>query len=338
MQFTFGFYPLDAVSANPANGLLAYATEALSDENAVVVFDDRFVSPPALSQVYTLPAGTRLGLFMIPNNTIDAFRANPSLFYLDPAGIGPDELGRLRTPLFSRAVANPGGLDQMLLFASNGVTMGAFEEIARASGFSQLRFSTLVYQIEVARDTVTQPDIVQPPVINPAGVRPTSIASGFFSNPDFPDIAITDAGSNTVLFYRNLGDSFGVPRGGGWQGFDQPDPLDAGVDPVNVNADDIDNDCRRDLLVAQQGGNELILIRGSGGGSFTQPHRARRFGQDDVQPGTSTTPRTSRARGVFRDLVFISTANGVIGYLEGIFDDYLAPSSSRSAARRRKRR
>lgn len=327
LQFTFGFYLLDAVDAQPGDGLQAYATEALSPQNAVVVFDDRFVSPPALSDVYQLPAGTRLGLFMIPNNTIDAFRADPGSFYIDPNGQGPDEFGRLRSPLFSRADANPGSFDQMLLFASNGVTLGAFEEIARATGFSQLRFNTLAYQILVTRDSVTQPDIVEPPVINPAGVRPTAIASGFFSDAEFPDLAIADAGTNSVLFYRNRRDAIGVPLGTGWQGFEEPESLDAGVDPVDVKADDIDNDGMPDLLVAQRGGNDLILLRGAGGGTFNAPQTVPvGFGQDDVQPGDlDNTKGVGRGVGVFRDLVFVSTADAVIGYLEGIPGAYLPP-------------
>lgn len=328
--FSFGFYLLDSVSANPSADRLAHAIEALSAQNATLVFDDREVDPPSVSQEYIFPAGTRLGFFSIPNNQLDAFRADPGSFYEDPNGQGSnDELGRTRSPLFSRASANPGGFDQMLAFAANGATLFAFEDIARTSPFSPMEFNTLVFQVEVLREDIQNPDIVLPPRIDPAGERPTSIASGFFNSDGFPDIAITDAGTNSVLVYRNLGLN-SVPRGlagDDWLGFSTPDSLPAGDDPSDVKAEDIDDDGITDLLVAQRGGGDLVFLRGAGGGSFSPPATIPLgFGQDDVQPGDlDNTKDLGRGVGKFRDLVFASASQGIVGFLEGAVGTYLPP-------------
>jgi len=126
--FTFGYYPLSAVSADPVTDKVTYAMQAISA--GTVIFDDRLVDPVTVSSPFPLPAGTNLGFFLIPNDTVANFLADPQSYYDPPANTD----GNKRAPLFSVSNANPGELDQLLSFAGNGITLFTWEDLTRIPG------------------------------------------------------------------------------------------------------------------------------------------------------------------------------------------------------------
>ena len=140
--FSFGYYkPADGAGLDPITQKEAFATAVLA--NAVEVFDDRDVNPGATTTIM-IPAGIDVGFFIIPNNELQTFNANPSNFF--PSQTANDAL---RSPLFSQSNANPGEFDQMLSFVGNGVTLFTFEDLTRA-GNTDADFTDLAFTVDVA--------------------------------------------------------------------------------------------------------------------------------------------------------------------------------------------
>ena len=153
-RFSFGFFDLAKVSSDPVIQKQAWAMEALSE--ATLVFDDRVDNVGTMS-LYSVDAGRELGFFLIPNNTLGAFQADPGSFYPSQTGYSS-----LRSPLFSQSSANPGEADQMLSFVGNGVTLFTFEDLTR-TGRSDQDFTDLGFSIDMAlQPTVTTTGIPEP--------------------------------------------------------------------------------------------------------------------------------------------------------------------------------
>lgn len=148
-QFNFGFFPLASVAGiDPITQKQDWATAALSA--ATPVFDD-LSQDPVVSSSFTLNAGSELGFFLIPDNTITNFLANPSAFF--PSQTADSAF---RSPLFSVSDANPGEFDQLLSFVSNGITLFTFEDLTRA-GDSDLSFTDLSFTVDAELAPVVQP-------------------------------------------------------------------------------------------------------------------------------------------------------------------------------------
>jgi len=129
-RFSFGVFDRGAVTADPVSDRQNWVMQALGA--STVVFDDRDTDPGATRSL-DFVAGTDLGLFLIPNDTLAAVLEDPTAFY----GVSrPD-------PLFSVSDANPGGFDQLMTFEAGGLTAFAFEDLSRA-GYSDQDFTDLV--------------------------------------------------------------------------------------------------------------------------------------------------------------------------------------------------
>lgn len=139
--FSFGFFDASAVSGiDPVASRQQFVTTAL--DSATLVFDDR-TSNPTDTFTTTIDAGTELGFFIIPNNTLNGFLAGT---------------GSQRAPLFTISDANPGEFDQALSFIGNGNTLFAFEDLTRA-GFSDEDFSDLIFSVDTAL-VIPEPSIM----------------------------------------------------------------------------------------------------------------------------------------------------------------------------------
>lgn len=158
-NFSFGVFDRGEVTADPVSDRQNWALQALGA--ATMVFDDRETNVGATASV-DVAAGTDLGLFLIPNDTLDAVLDNPAAFY---GGNRPD-------PLFSVSDANPGGFDQLMVFEAGGLTTFAFEDLSRA-GSSDEDFTDLVitmtstpfYGDSVAQSAVAATEIAEPPAL-----------------------------------------------------------------------------------------------------------------------------------------------------------------------------
>lgn len=143
-QFSFGVFDRGSVTADPVSDRENWALQALG--TAIMVFDDRESSPGATASI-DVAAGTDLGLFLIPNDTLSAVLETPAAFF---GGSRPD-------PLFSVSDANPGGFDQLMVFQAGGLTTFAFEDLSRA-GYSDEDFTDLVITM-TATPLSVQPEV-----------------------------------------------------------------------------------------------------------------------------------------------------------------------------------
>ncbi len=151
-EFDFGLFKLNGLTTDPAiDGIEAFATEALHSSNVVIeIFDDHIHQGGETRTIDTsslLAPDDIIGFFIIPNNTLDAFRANPGLFFDNP-----DDL--YRSPLFSMHMANPGSYDQMLSFNSNehsdpglDLTMFTFEDVSRTLPIGDQDFDDITFTV-----------------------------------------------------------------------------------------------------------------------------------------------------------------------------------------------
>ena len=130
-DFSFGFFDTAAVTANPLIDRQAWGVRALNA--ATEIFDERNIQIGDTAS-FEIAAGTRLGWYLIPDDTLADVLADPGSFFA--VGGRPD-------PLFSVADANPGAYDQMLSFFSGGLHTFAFEDLSR-TGYSDQDFNDLV--------------------------------------------------------------------------------------------------------------------------------------------------------------------------------------------------
>lgn len=162
-NFQFGFYrntpALEAVDLSTDAGRIAYARQALAPGNATLVFDD-LVDDPSAVRTVTANGGDILGFFLIPDDTLARFQADPDLFAVEGVGSATYNIpSPLRWPLFGLAEANPQAQDQLLSFSGISAVTGrptnvfAWEDLARAviPGNPQLsdsQFNDLIFAIE----------------------------------------------------------------------------------------------------------------------------------------------------------------------------------------------
>lgn len=168
-SFSFGFYritaSLNAIDVSTDAGKMQYAQQALS--SATLVFDD-LTDDPGASATISAMGGDVLGFFLIPNNTLANYLADPSAF-------APDGTAGNPAPLFSVSGVNPGDFDQLLSFSGlSGVTgkatnLFAWEDLSRYTG-SDENFDDLVFTVEGVTSA--------PPTAAPAPAALASFAVG----------------------------------------------------------------------------------------------------------------------------------------------------------------
>lgn len=168
-QFSFGFFDINDVMADPLTDKTTWAAEALS--SATLVFDDRTSAPGDTVTISGVSAGDEIGFFLLPDNTLAE--------YLSPSWIGSGNL----EPLFSVANANPGEYDQMMSFIGNGVTLFTFEDLSR-NGASDEDFTDLAFTInvEVGEGAIPTQQIAAPPVLSLLAVGAAAISGGLVRN------------------------------------------------------------------------------------------------------------------------------------------------------------
>jgi hypothetical protein len=94
-----------------------------------------------------------------------------------------------------------------------------------------------------------------------AGVRPISIAAGDFDNDTRLDIVVANYGSENVGIFRGYGN--------GMFSNQTTYSTGAGSYPYSVATGDFDNDGTIDIVVANQGTNNLGIFLGNGNGAFS---------------------------------------------------------------------
>jgi hypothetical protein len=137
-------------------------------------------------------------------------------------------------------------------------------------------------------------------------------------NATLPDAVVVSSGSNAVTVYRTLGIRDGVLS------FAPPQTVFVGTAPASVTVADLNGDGVPDMVVANQGSNDVSVIFGSygpGGGWVGTPGPRLRSGGDGP---TAVTVRDQDGDGV-PDLVVTNGGSGTITLLRGVgqgfFDD-----------------
>lgn len=155
-HFSFGFFARSAATANPAANPALFAQQGLAA--ASEVFREHGGLSAGDQKSYDLPGGTELVFYLIPDNSLAAFNANPGAFF--PSQTANNSL---RSPLFSLSDANPGGLDQMLSFQQGNSLLLPFEDLTR-TGSSDRDFNDSFFRVEYTTPvTIQQNDPVPEP-------------------------------------------------------------------------------------------------------------------------------------------------------------------------------
>jgi len=144
--FAFGFCPASSVvGIDPVTQTLAFATACMTA--ATQVFDDNVAVVGDMS-THNLPVGETLIFWLIPDNTLAIFLADPTQFFPSQTLDNP-----FRAPLFSVDVANPGEFDQLLSFVGGGKTLFTWEDLTRSDivppGASDEDFTDLAFSIDL---------------------------------------------------------------------------------------------------------------------------------------------------------------------------------------------
>ncbi|MEM9080472.1 MAG: DUF4114 domain-containing protein [Verrucomicrobiota bacterium] len=133
MGFTLGVVALDQILTLSPPSLIFREQAA---EDAIIIMDDR-ISNPGDTVTFTPGQhdllGKRVIFFIIPNNVRDVFLRNPWRY--TPRGNGNNTK---RQPLFSIGEANPGRVDQFLIFTDQSKTIMTIEDLCRSDANGEL--------------------------------------------------------------------------------------------------------------------------------------------------------------------------------------------------------
>jgi hypothetical protein len=93
------------------------------------------------------------------------------------------------------------------------------------------------------------------------GSAPVAIAAGLLDADGVPDLAIANSTTNTVTILRGDGLGGFSPMPGS--------PITVGSAPMDVKIGDLNGDTRSDIVVANSGDDNVMILRGNGLGGFT---------------------------------------------------------------------
>ena len=136
-QSSFGFFDVSEVAIDPSVDRLGYVNTALNAPSATQIFHDGNPDNPGASIVIALTPGSEIAFWLIPNESLTFFQANPNSYILNG--------GTLADPLFSVPPANPVGFDNLKSFIGGGITTFEWEDLA---GGGDQDFDDIVFNVE----------------------------------------------------------------------------------------------------------------------------------------------------------------------------------------------
>jgi len=139
------------------------------------------------------------------------------------------------------------------------------------------------------------------PRLNAWGTAPVSTVVGHFTGGTYPDLLVTDSGSNDVALLPGVGQGF-------FNDSKKPTTYPVGTDPVTSFVGNFNG--QTDLLTVNAGSNDLTLISGFEGSHPTTSTIA----SGGVDPDTAFAFASSSG---FEDLVVGNAGDGVLSLFEG---------------------
>src|SRR3989441_5867008 len=130
---------------------------------------------------------------------------------------------------------------------------------------SLLVAATLLFSPTFPNSALGQPVTFAPAATFGVGTHPQSVAVGDFNGDGKPDLAVANAGSDTVSVLLGNGDGT----------FQAARTVAAGSSPISVAVADFNGDGKPDLAVANYGSNTVSVLLGNGDGTF---QTAQNFG------------------------------------------------------------
>jgi len=146
-QSSFGFFDVSEVAIDPSIDRQGYVNAALNALSATQIFHDGNPDNPGASIVIALTPGSEIAFWLIPNESLSFFQANPNSYLINGGG--------LADPLFSVPAANPVGFDNLKSFVGGGITTFEWEDLA---GGGDQDFDDIVFNVEC--ELFEEPELV----------------------------------------------------------------------------------------------------------------------------------------------------------------------------------
>ncbi len=157
-----------------------------------------------------------------------------------------------------------------------------------------------------------------PPVVYPIGPAPFGIATGDLDGDGKPDLVVASVTSDPYPQLPVRGD-VALLRGRGDGTFESPVHLRAGEDPIAVAVADLNGDSRLDLVVANNGSDDMSVFIGRGDGTFN-PERRHPAGY--IPAGIAIGDLNADGR---PDLAVANFGSGDVSALLGVGDGNFGP-------------
>ncbi|MCA9262405.1 MAG: VCBS repeat-containing protein [Planctomycetales bacterium] len=128
-------------------------------------------------------------------------------------------------------------------------------------------------------------------------------ADGRIDVSDWPDLIVANSGANNILVYQGTGEE-ATP-------FASPDAYAAGTNPTDIQLEDLNLDNQPDLVITNQGSNDVSVLLGSPSGQLTPGVRL------DVTPSPEAVSVVWYNEDLFPDLLVTSPTSGTTQLIPG---------------------
>jgi hypothetical protein len=165
----------------------------------------------------------------------------------------------------TRATVTASTATSLTVTVPTGTTYAAITELNTVTGLAAYSLSNFAPTYTPAKTSITATDFAAKVDFN-TGTQPASVGIGDLDGDGLPDLAIANAGSNTVSIYHNISSSGSITTGS----FAAKVDFATGSSPISVKIGDFDGDGKPDLAVTNFNSNTVSIFRNtSSSGNIT---------------------------------------------------------------------
>jgi hypothetical protein len=153
-------------------------------------------------------------------------------------------------------------------------------------------------------------------------MKPGAVQLADLNGDGIPDLIVVNSGGNNVLVYPSLGNGQFGPELNGGKGFS------VGTDPVSVTVADVNGNGRPDLVVANNGSNDVSLLINTptpGGGFTFTPGPRLQGGQGPTSTAVTNVPGNS-----FPDILVSDGNSNQVTLLPGVGNGFFNDQNPRT--------